>query len=299
MKNVLNYYYNIDINHITYSDGEYRFNFQTSTYIFSNVNRSDEELLEIYNICGELHKLQIPVHQIILNKDNNIVTIYDNKRYVLLRKQKKSNEIITLTDIAKFSNITIKKWDYKYVKRLRWDKLWVKKVDYFGYQIVQLGQKRPLISQLFSYYEGIIENSIQLLNMYNNINVKYSICHERIDVGMTFDEFYNPINFIIDYTIRDIAEYLKSRLFINIDIYEEVEYCLKFYKYTDYEKLLLFIRIFFPSRQLDALEKNILYGNDKIGYELVNLNFFYEENIKKIYALFNTYIGIYKIDWLI
>lgn len=297
MKNVLNYYYNINVENISHSERIYKFYIKEKSYIFINTDRSKEELTEIYNICCELYQLNIPIHEIILNKNNDIITLYDNKKYILLKKQKNSNELIVLSDIINFSNATKRDWKYKYINRTSWDILWGKKVDYFEYLISQMGQKNKILGQMFGYYEGIIENNIQLFALYNSKNEKYSICHKRIEIGMTTEEFYNPLNFIIDYSIRDVAEYLKSKMIINIDIYDEIKYCLIFNDYTNYEKKLLFIRIFFPSKQLDILEKNFLQQKDeKLIYYLLNSNFFYQDSIKKICTLFNAHIP--KIDWL-
>ena len=42
--------------------------------------------------------------------------------------------------------------------------MWIRKIDYFEYQISQFGKKYPIIRESFNYYVGLAENGISLLN---------------------------------------------------------------------------------------------------------------------------------------
>ena len=60
-------------------------------------------------------------------------------------------------DIAN-NNILISK------DKCRWQDLWIKKIDYYEYQINQFKKKYPYLYQTFSYYSGLTESAIMLAN---------------------------------------------------------------------------------------------------------------------------------------
>ena len=47
--------------------------------------------------------------------------------------------------------------------RNSWASLWSAKLDYFEYQVSELGKDKPLILDSFSYYLGLGENAISYL----------------------------------------------------------------------------------------------------------------------------------------
>ncbi len=63
------------------------------------------------------------------------------------------------------------------------------------------------------YYIGLTENAISYLKYSNLKNNHIGIQHIRVKYNDNLTNFYNPINLIIDYKVRDIAEYFKSLFF--------------------------------------------------------------------------------------
>ena len=92
------------------------------------------------------------------------------------------------------------------------NKLWSNKIDYLEYQVSQLGTNYNEILNSFSFFIGLSENAISFLNI-NNINYNNThktLNHLRIKNNMLFIDYYNPINILIDYDIRDYSEYIKN-----------------------------------------------------------------------------------------
>lgn len=298
MKNVLQFYYNLEINSITRVNNEYVFSKDNLDYLFSPIYISEEEINELYFLTLSLIQIGLPCHNIILNNKNEIITPYNNQNYILLKKNITSNEPITINDIINFSNYTSLDWNLEKLNRTNWKELWIIKIDYFEYQLSQIGNKYPLLCKMFGYYEGIVENGIQLFDMYS---IKGNVCvsHKRLDINTSLSEFYNPLNFIIDYKIRDIAEYFKKKVISYVDIDSEIIYFLDNYIVNDTDRILFMIRFFFPSFYFDVYEKVMIETSNKKKLDniLVNSNK-YEMLLKKIYAYVSTYINIPSIDWL-
>ena len=213
-----------------------------------------------------------------------------------------SNERVSLNEIINFSIKTRNKWMLPKISRTNWSNLWAYKIQNLEYQISQLGRNNQMFTHCFGYYAGIVENNIQMFNEIYDMDYPYSsICHKRLTYNTTLNEFYNPLNFIIDCSTRDVSEYLKSKLIKKIDILSEIDYLLKISLYNEYEKKLFMIRILFPSYQLDVYE-NCFFENNSFSHKLEMIiynNNEYEKNIKKIYVLFNTYIkNIPYVKWL-
>lgn len=296
MKNLIKYYYDLEIDRITYSYGEYKFKHNLYNYCLVNVERDIDEINDIYILCNELHKLNIPCHEIIKNSFDSLVTIVDQKKYILLRVFVSSNQPISIDDIIYFSFNTSYNWNYDSLKRIQWETLWSKKIDYYEYQMNQIGKQYPILYNTLCYFDGITENGIQLLKMFHPIG-KLSVCHKRIYKNMRLTDFYNPLNFIIDYRIRDISEYYKQNI---LNIFDDTKLFYYMNNYFDRNDLLLFlIRNFLPTFYFDLYEKIItgVIKQENILNEIDNIDV-YERFLKKIYVFTKTYINIPKIEWL-
>lgn len=292
MKNVLNYFYNIYAENIRLNGDNYYFNYKNESYIFYLYNDNYKELEKIYEIYTQMLKRGIYSHQIILNKDNQISTIYNQKQYVLLKISIKLNTKITINDILYFGNITE---GYKNI--INWKNLWSSKIDYFEYQMSHFGKKYQLIRNSFSYYAGIVENGIILLN--EKKDVISSISHKRILNNETVLEFYNPLNYIIDIKVRDAAEYFKNKLLTDKNIFEDIKNYLSISKLNENEVYYFFVRMFYPSFYFDCYEKviNGILDEYKIK-EVIEITPYYENLLKGLYQYLKKYIQIPEIEWL-
>ena len=154
------------------------------------------------------------VNQIILNKDSSPITIINNIPFVLLKINHITQNDNIINDIFYIQNHTYNINFDKILLRDDWIKLWTEKIDYYEYQISQLGKKYPILCNSLSYFIGIGENAISyLINNQSKSTKRLVVSHRRIDMSENISEFYNPLNFIIDCRSRDIAEYIKNIYF--------------------------------------------------------------------------------------
>ena len=85
MKESINYYYNLNIDEVEQWGSIYRFQINNTYYYFVPIKRMDNELNDIVNVSNELKLHNIPVHDIIINKFNKIITNVLNTNYCLLK----------------------------------------------------------------------------------------------------------------------------------------------------------------------------------------------------------------------
>ena len=290
MKNFLSYFYNISIQDIIKTKNKYKFIYNDNQYVLEHIYLTEEVIMDIYNLNMELINNGIKCNRIILNNQNSPVTIYDNKNWVLMETVNNFEERINFEDIFTFP---IKTSYDNFFKNNDWKTLWGAKNDYLEYQINQLGLDYPLLRESFSYFNGLSENAIQLLN--NVTNDDLYIVHKRVTYHMTYYDLYNPFNMVLDTKIRDMAEYFKDAFLFKKDILKELDIFLANYYLNDNEKLLFITRMLYPTFYFDMFEN--------ITDELKE-----EKKIKKIIANINDYenllniiidkIGLINIEWL-
>ena len=140
MKNAIKYYYNLEPNDIHQYKQEYKFHILNKDYILYEYNRTINELEEKYNLQIYINSIGIYCHKIIKNNNNELTTIINNKKYVLIEIQS-DNRIINIIDVMNFSRIYLNKDFFKTINRTDWKKLWKDKIDYIEYQISQFGKK--------------------------------------------------------------------------------------------------------------------------------------------------------------
>ena len=291
MKNTINYYYNLNINTIHQKEKNYYFKADNKNYLLlkcTNIEEPDD----IYRLNIYLSQI-LPVHRIVLNANNEAITKINDSNYLLIELFSNNNKI-NLNNIIELSNIRIP-FSVDKLKRNDWYNLWIKKVDYFEYQLSQIGKKYPLIRESFNYYIGLAENAIILVNNIDFNNIPLGLSHRRI-TNMSFN-LYNPLNIVIDARIRDVCEYFKFCFFNNIDISMELELFLSYNSFNIDEAKLFLARMFFPTYYFDLYEKiidNEIYESDikKVIIKADN----YEKILKQVYYHFkNNQINI---EWL-
>ncbi len=290
MKNLINYYYNLIIDEYRKIDDYYNFDVDNKKYCFLPFEGDINYLYDIYLI---LHRNNKYCHEIIINKDNSILTFYENKSYILLKKNLCSHSQINLSDIINYDILVQRK------TLLNWKELWKEKIDYYEYQMNQIGFKYKILKNSFSYYIGMSETAINLLNYVNTNSINFYISHKRINYEESIDDFLNPLNIIIDNITRDIAEYFKIN-FINDNItVEQIIYFLNSVNFSNDEYIMLLSRLLYPSYYFDIYDK-IIQG--RISEEKVNFyiekNVQYETFIKKIYKYLKNMKKIPIIEWL-
>lgn len=301
---MLKFYYNIEVNELLETESLIKFSINRDLFVLSPFFRSATELEDIYQVCIELKKRNIPVHTFILNKDNKLITNIYNKNYVLLKLEESKDKEFNIIDILKFQN-ALRLTTYKNnLYRNNWSELWSKKIDYFEYQIHELGKEKKVILNSFTYYIGLAENAISYVN---STQKKYSVpengvtlSHKRMKFPNLVENFLNPLTFIFDLKVRDVAEYIKAAFFQNEeDAWIEVTTFLKLEKLTIYEYQMFYARLLYPSYYFDCYEKimNQETEEEKLMLFIKKATNF-EMFLKKVYNFIMNFTAIEKIDWL-
>lgn len=292
MKSALLYYYNLNSCDIHQIGNVYKFTADNNYYVLSPCNI--DTINQIYDIYLLFLENGVYTHRILLNRENQIVTNIDNSGYVLMQLYDEMSRKVTLNDIINFTVIT-SKFNLQKFSYSNWANLWANKIDYFEYQINQFGQKYPLIRESFGYFSGIVENGISLFRIVDLDEARLSICHNRIKSDSTVYDLYNPLNFTVDFQIRDICEYVKDCFWknINCDVFPLL------YIFNSTEKILFFIRLFYPSFYFDCYELIIKGEKDEsVLSKIIDNTKNYDIFLKKNYFKLQQIIYLPDIEWL-
>ena len=306
MKDIINYYYNLDIDNIENNNDKYHFKYLNKDYFFVFYNRQKEELDDILICVNNMKEKGISVHEIIPNINNSYLTTINDSNYMLFSVTSPEEQYNIFDIVENINKLTLNN-DSKRLYRNNWIKLWSDKIDYFEYQIRELGLNKEVVINSFSYYIGLAENAISYVAIANTLiskdyipNIVWS--HRRIFYPNYKLNYYNPLSFIFDLEIRDIAEYLKAKFFsvgIN-ETMEDLKSYLSIKKLDKYMYHMLFARILYPTYYFDMYEEVM---NKKRSEEdlikIINEVDNYELFIKKVYFEISKHTKLEKIDWLI
>ena len=305
MKETLEYYYGLDIESIEELDGKCHFKIENQDYFFVFYNRGIEELEDIINVSNEMVKKGINVHKILINRNNSFLTKVGEYNYILFAVSN-LNEEYDIFDMVKISEKLVLNNNKSNLYRNNWGTLWSEKIDYFEYQVRELSIEKDVVKNSFSYYVGMAENAISYVN---NTNMKYGgdayrivLSHRRVFYPNYKLNYLNPLSFVFDLEVRDIAEYLKA-MFFKKDIsfcLDELSSYLKIRHLSLYEYQMLYARLLYPTYYFDVYESVMNKNGDE--EELVNIIKkcdSYEEFLKKAYLEISKYAKIDKIEWII
>lgn len=306
MKEIINYYYNFDLTDVNEQNNYTSFEFYGEEFYFVFFNRTNEELNDIMMVNNELKNKGIRVHDIIINRYGKVLTTVGETNYILFKINGNKNEEINFINMCEY--IRKMKLNNRNSKLYRnnWGNLWSDKIDYFEYQIKEIGKDKKSIIDSFSYYVGLAENAISYVNKINKIigiseldNITLS--HRRIFYPNTNLNYLNPLSFIFDLEVRDVAEYIKSEFFYNTDAcLLDLETYLKMNKLTQYSYHMLYARLIYPTYYFDAYE-NVMNNNadEKVIINITDKVNEYEIFLKKAYEEISKYTNLERIDWII
>ncbi len=276
MKNAIRYYYELEVNDLEFIDGKYFFD----NYFLVEVDSSID--LSLYEYLKQWH---FPMYEILPNKENNYLTPIDKKTYMLLKITKMQD--VNYEILEQFTWILAEK------KELPWHELWMKKVDSYE-KYIELSSSALLRSSFF-YYEGLAENAISFYRQIKHEEPLY-LSHKRMNSDF---DYWNPLNFTLDYRARDIAEYTKRRFFEGKFQIQDLFLYFRRMHFTKEEYLLFYARMLFPSYYFDCYDA-IMMGKEDCCLECYfEKREAYEELLKTLYYQFLPYVFLPKIDWLI
>lgn len=290
MKNVIYNYYNVLLTDINESNDNYYFYYNSNLYVFYLIENNPETINEIYNFLIENN---IDSYKIIANKDNNLITTINKKNYALLH----------LKGLLKYE---IKFEEFKYYPIAKtnhnWGTLWSNKLDYYEIQIRELGKKYQTLLNSFGFFKGIAENAILYYNLTEkkfNDEVPVAIVHNRMNYPEYEKDYNNPLNFVIDYYIRDISEYIKSYTISDYYNLENIITLINKLTLNSKSFNLLYSRLLYPTFYFDEYDKIILgREEDNKIINVINKIQNYLEMLKKIFIVFNNKYEMFNIEWL-
>lgn len=288
MKNAIFFYYNLNPITITERNKIFEFQLQNNSYVLIPCTRTNEEVEVLYKLSILLYERGIPVHQIVLNKDNQLVTFINQIPYVLFRVYIQKDIPLIMNDILNFQKLT-EGITVNNLPLADWYQLWTQKIDYLEYQMSEFGKKYPLLRESFSYYVGVSENCITLVGNLTNIEKK-TLSHRRLYTTSTLFDLYNPLNFVMDSKVRDICEFLKDGFFHGKNVLEEAGLYFRYQPLSETDYQLFFIRMLFPSYYFDQYEKIIEMGHPEKELLPVIHN---TENYESLIAIFYTWLQSY------
>ena len=260
MIDFINYYFDLYPITINKDNDMYAFSINSENYVFIPYDRSYDEIDDLVKLNREMILSGSLVHEIIFNKFNKVLNRYDGKDYILLRVYVNINKKITINDIISFLNEGEIVGINSKLLRTNWANMWESKIDYFEYQMLHVIKKYRITYNIEDYYVGLGENAIlyfkNVVPQYNG-NILLGASHRRIGVHSTLFDLYNPLDLIIDYKVRDIAEYIKDALINSYNIDAIVDTISDNYYFDKFNLSLIVSRLLFPTYFFDIFDKII------------------------------------------
>ena len=295
MNNFIDYFYKIRVQKINYYKKYYSFIYQGYMYklylLDSNIN---------VNMLVNMNKMLVGhtlVSEIIINKDNEYISKFNNQSFILIKIFANVDNMITLDEINYLANSL-----YTLNLNINWGILWSRKIDYLEELINENGKKYPLIVDSFNYFVGMAENAIAY---FNDINIekdyKYVVSHKCIRLNDSIEVIYNPLNIIFDYRVRDIAEYIKNAFFLNNkDIFNELNIYIRKNPLSLTDVKLLIARLMYPSFYFELYDDILIYNQDeRIIEKVINRLPEYEKYLAMVIKYFQKWYDVPEISWLI
>lgn len=290
MKNILQFFYQIVVNDDDLdNEGYFFYNnnyWQLKKYLRNNLEIQQLMILNNYMLINN-----IKINRIVLNIKNEPLSLYENSYYVLLKIDYQELEVSHFNTILA-PNIN----ELNLLKRNDWSYLWESKIDYVEYQIKHFIHKYPLIYNTVNYYIGLAENAIIYFKMLDLKNEKLYINHRRVGIEKGF---FDPCELVIDYKIRDLAEFIKYNFFIKKTSINDILNYVKTINLLEMDYVLLFVRLLFPSYYFDMYDK-IINGEleEENIKQITNYASEYEELLYNIYLVIKKYVNLIEINWL-
>ena len=300
MKNIINYFYNLNITELTNKDNIYSFYDNDELYHFYIYTNNIKNIDLTKDIDDSLKKDTL-IHEIIINKDNSIITYYNNIPYILCKINININKPITLGEISYLSSKVIS--TNSKITYHSWQDLWSIKMDYLEKVINENGKKYPIIVDSFNYFIGMAENAISYYNNLSNKEVDNNslvISHRIININATVYAIYDPVNIIIDHKARDIAEYIKYSFFSdNTNIFKELNTYFKYNYYTKDDVVMLLARVLYPSFYFNMYEDIMINSKEeKIITNITSKLDKYELYLARVFKYFNNFYNLPIPEWL-
>ena len=290
MKNKIRYYYNFNDFSLTRIKDCYYFRYQNILYSFERI-----ENIEYFQVILSILK-SIPssrFFKVVPNIYNDDFCTINNQSYALFMHR--SSDFSLYKEII---NLPMFNYHIPNIKIFPWDFLWIKKINYYEYQIKHIFNVDTslIINDCFYYYVGMAENAISYLK-YNSafFSSNLCLCHKRISIK----DFFHPQNIIVDCYPRDVSEYIKYLFFSNA--YQGFCFSSFFellhFSYNDF--VLLYARLLFPSYFFDIYDNIVNTHSDYSALKSILLRVDeYNNFLHYIYTIICKFIEIPEVLWI-
>jgi len=183
-----------------------------------------------------------------------------------------------------------------------WGELWSSRLDYYEVQLRELGINYQTVLNTYGMFSGLAENAILYFNLtkstfdYESV---VAIVHNRMKYPCYQIDYNNPLNFVIDYNVRDIAEYIKAYMISEDYELENVLLLLDKLNTNNLMFNLLYSRLLYPTFYFDVYDKIILEdGFDSDIEFVIDIVPRYLDMLKQIYMKFRFKYNMFNIEWL-
>ncbi len=305
MKETILYSYHIKVENLKEYDEYSVFQMGEATYYFTKLKRTEKEFQELLYVMEELFKKNISVFPFIKNSSGQFITMVGTIPYVLVMVTNPTQEYGIL-DIMDYQKKFVLHYTKSNLYRNEWANLWSSKVDYLEYQVHELGKNYPIILDSFSYYVGLAENAICYVRFIEKRvgvpkGLPIVLSHRRVSYPNYRLNFDNPLHFIFDLEVRDIASYIKSMFFKDSDAAMiDLKAFIDLRKPDVYSLCMLYARLLYPSYYFDLHEKIIEHeAQEDCLLSIIDVVDQYEEFLRKSWLLFREYAPIEPIPWLL
>ena len=290
MKEFIKYFYNIKVDDYIENKKTYYIKSKEKHYKFIIYNDNPKLLYDIYII---LKNNQMCCHDIILNKNKKIITIYNENAYILLKENICIKNNITINDL--YNPILIS----GYRTKINPFEKWRVKNDYYESMLEKIYTQNIELASNFDYFLGLGELSINLLSYINFDNIKTYAQHKRLKYNESVSDFFDPLNIVIDSKVRDISLYIKELFFKINDFSSKLESIIDEANFNNDEAILFLSRMLYPDYYFDICDYiiNENMNNDKLE-KCIKKNAYYEAFLKKIYQHLEKKYNIPNIEWL-
>ena len=293
-------YYGYNIEKI--KDGT--FDYQEYTFLLAATNENEESIKRLQQMLLSLANLfNQDIVYIVKNKYGNYISTSKDENNICLLTFKKEDHT-NLSDYSKIHLTLFNTFNYQ-INLNDIIILWDQRLEYIQNQcLVNLNFDNIAHLQLYKctqYSVGLAMNALQYLADlqidFKRFTYASTLTHRRIKKMDKF-ELFNPFNFIIDHSSRDLAELFKNDL---ISFEELIATCQNYhYQIEEYEYLLA--RLFYPTFIFDIVED---IATDTSGfdhsseiYEAIKKQNSQINKVKQYYLFIHQYMNIRPIDWL-
>lgn len=298
MKKMINYYYKLyPLKIYTHEDETYFFDDEYKYYIkrFNNKKSVDSYI----NIQNQYKNNNIPINEILINKNNEYITEYEKKSYIVIKVKGIENIEIDIDDIIKY-NIELSKEVYTSIEIDELNSM-KKEIDKSEDQMTGYNKEYLLVQNVFNYYIGLAENAVSYLSdsiKETSIHDK-SISHNYIDNELINKCLIDITNISYNYKLKDISEYFRVLVINNSDWEETLYTFLNKFKLNEFDYRFLYAEIIYPRYFFYML--NEICNKNKCDKELDNMikeidNV--EKRINELYIIINKYCKIPPIFWI-